>query len=147
MEDWSWLVDDRVPESFKSTMPQQVRLDHEQVGYGTVVSRASREFVETAWGDLELRMTAAVLSHNLGVREFDYTTGYTYKTPASWWQSFKLSAINDGNPFFKSAGVRWVEKTVTKTHMLPFSTKAIYPEANINAKLGKPVILYRPVRP
>jgi len=101
-----------------------------------------------------LEMPFATISHAFDLEMhsliFDFK-GYIYgenideqeivrekKTPKTWWDAFKVSAINDGNPFFNPHKIKYTTVRVAvelkKYWIFPELPKDRYPES-----LGKPI--------
>jgi hypothetical protein len=72
---------------------------------------------------LMYRLTSYVMAHQLEKQ----TATNSVQVPSSWWQAFKLSAIEDGNPMFRRHKVKMRTLTI-EAH---FTAWAGFPECTM----------------
>lgn len=67
-----------------------------------------------------------------------------YNTPATWWQAFKLSAIEGGNPFFNPKKIKWTVHRVDFSASIDLRPFTAFPEMPWVPpdSLGKPVKIW-----
>jgi len=109
----------------------------------------SSQVMDMPFATIEIALSYELDAMVMYLRRFVYgdyideqiiTKSYNESVPATWWDAFKLSAINDGNPFFKKEKIKYRLITVTVDVALrdywafPDMPSKYYPK-----DLGKPV--------
>lgn len=80
-------------------------------------------------------------------REVEHCFVVTWEEPATWWQSFKLQAIKDGNPFFDPAKIRMVDHHRVDVQTVRIRAElfpaAAFPDLNFPVEFGQPILYTR----
>lgn len=142
--DFNSVITHTVPFTHRFKIPEEVLVDSEMTTWIDDIMRShwvefKSEILAMDCGEVEARSEPVKISISIDMR-----------VPATWWDAFKLHAIEvSGNPFFNPKKIKWKVERRKRTDTVTLITKAIsadlHPDRNFRLppdKYGKPIQVF-----